>query len=775
MTNGPKIAAALPHRRYLRAMAAGLFGALALSAGVGQLAQAAERPWEITADRLTRFRDPDIVIAEGHVVLRPAKDSAGEELVIKADWIRYDVNLGQVKARGNLSLQTATEEAVGDMARLDLNDRTGVLQQGTLSFAHQDYTIRVAGDEIIKTGEATYEIKQSRITTCQAQPGESPPWQIASDDVRVKKDGMAVLKSATLRIKDTPALFTPYLTFPVKTKRESGFLMPEFSTSSRDGVGVVAPYFIDISPSTDITLYPGYLDKRGLYSGAEFRYVEDSLSRGLFGLTYLHDGLEETKDDEFNSDGVLRTTVNRYWLRGKANQDFGNRLTGKLDLDFVSDQDFLEEFNKGVNGFEAGNDQAETMFNRGFQEESVHQRNSTLQLTKIWDSSVLVGSLNVVQDVADPAPAESPAQTLPRIQYNGRYPFEGTRLSATWESEYIDYWRDEGVGFQRADVHPRLIWSIPHGIFEGNVSAGLRETVYQVDVNGDPARFQWNESPTQNRTVQDYGFTVASPWVRNYDLHIGPMRSLTHTTRPQVTYSYIPGVDQHTLPQIDGVDRIDAANQITYAWNNYFRATEATADGKSAERELGRINLTQTYNILEDRRDLLTAGDERHPFSDMLLKLDLNPSARLHLAYDSAWSVYDRGNTYYQAQVDYAADPDNTLSTVYTYQQNPTVREPFFFTDTAAESERKLTLGLRSRLTTSISLRATVDQRWLKGDNNIDESLELAYKPSCWGTALLFSKTDDDSRVALLFSLTGIGNLASLGFNQDNGMNYDLF
>lgn len=279
------------------------------------------------------------------------------------------------------------------MAHLDLNDQTGTLMEGTLSFAHEDYTIRISGQELKKTGESTYEIKQSRITTCEPQPGKTLPWAVDSDEVRVKKDGMAVLKPAILRLRETPSLYTPYLTFPVKTQRESGFLIPELSTGSRDGVGLIAPYFINISPSTDATLFPGYLSKRGFYTGGEFRYVAGLRSKGLLSFSYLRDDKEETLDDDFSSDGVLRTEKNRYWLRGKADHDFGNNLTAKLDLDFVSDQDFLEEFSKGINGFDLSDQQARDMFNRGFQEESVRQRTSTLQVTKNWSAMSLLGGL----------------------------------------------------------------------------------------------------------------------------------------------------------------------------------------------------------------------------------------------------------------------------------------------------------------------------------------------------------------------------------------------
>lgn len=101
------------HLRRLPALGLGVFCALALAVGPTK-ARAGNEPWEITADRITRFKDPAMVIAEGNVVLRPKQGTKAEEVEIKADWMRYDVTLGQVKARGHLSLTTPTEKASGE-------------------------------------------------------------------------------------------------------------------------------------------------------------------------------------------------------------------------------------------------------------------------------------------------------------------------------------------------------------------------------------------------------------------------------------------------------------------------------------------------------------------------------------------------------------------------------------------------------------------------------------------------------------------------------------
>ncbi|MDH3360136.1 MAG: LPS assembly protein LptD [Desulfobulbaceae bacterium] len=741
----------------------------------GSIAAPVGNPWEITADRITRFEDPAVIVAEGNVVLQRSRVDAGGTTVINADWVRYDLSVGEVEARGHLVLKSDTEQVEASAAQLDLNSQIGTLEDATLIIDHGEYFIRISGSTINKTGEDTYTVKDSRITTCPPKPGKVMPWVVKSKDVRVKKNGMAVLKPATLLIREKPVLYTPYLTFPAKIIRESGFLFPEVSASDRDGVGLIAPYFVNISPSVDATLYPGYYAERGVFAGVEFRYVADARSRGTFGLNYLHDKKEETLADDFNSDGILRGDENRYWLHGKVDHDFGENMIGKFDLDFVSDQDFLQEFGKGMSGFDVNNRQALNDYNRGYQEESVTQRKSTMQLVKSWSTMSVLGGLTVIQDAKEVRSAITPAQALPSIRFNGRQQLGQSHTNVVWGSEYLYYYRKQGIGYHRVDLFPKLVWSIPRGYFEGTVSGGVRETMYQVEVNGDPALSSWNQSDRQDRTVQYYDVSIASPWVRDFDFRVGEINTLTHTLRPQLDYGYTPNVDQDSLPYIDGEDRVAARNQFTYALKNYFRVTETGSNGESRKREFGLFNLQQSYNVRETNRDLLVAGDVRRPFSDILLETEISPWAGLSLSYDSAWSVYGQGNTFYQFLAGYSSLENQRLSLSYTFQKNPTVRKPFYYSGVTPNSERKLTAVLDSKLTDSISLRGSIDQRRQAGNNHVDQTVMLTYQPSCWAASLLYSNTDEDQRVALMFSLTGIGDFVGLGLAGDGGVDYDFF
>lgn len=720
-------------------------------------------PWEIIADSITRYKAPDNIVAEGNVVLRQREPDIENPLEITADWVRYDVAHGVIKARGNLLIRSGEEQITAEEASLDLNRQAGTIKKTTLFYPGNNLYFQ--GDVVEKTGELTYRFKDGWVTTCPVESDKAPIWSIKSAETNITVEGYAVLKKASFRIKDVPVLYTPYLILPAKTKRETGFLFPEFSQSGRDGTGLITPFFINLSPSSDITLYPGYLGKRGGVAGVEFRYVAAENSRGTFVFTSLHDRTEDKAGDEYKTDGYLRLNSSRYWLRGKVDHDFGNDIEAKLDLDVVSDRDYLQEFRKGITGFDVTDREFAAQYNRGFQEETIPYRESTLQLTKRWAAMFAGAEMRAVTDVWDVASTSTHVQTLPRIVFNGRRAIEKLPLQLAWDSEYVNYWRDSGVGAHRLDVHPRLVAPVPFGrLIEGAVTGGLRQTFYQVEIYGDTGG-QWPHDEGQSRTVWDIRAGLAMPVARDFSLRLGSIEELTHLFRPNVTYEFVPSVEQDDLPHFDAIDRIERKNRLTYGLDNYFKVRGKRAGGAASRRFFGYAKVSQTYDIREERRTLYGPTDKQRPFSDFLFEFEMFPIAPLKVRYETALSVYGKGVTHYDLLTRFANDRGDSLSMDYRYKRHPDVEEPYFYTDAVDDSLHTINFAMKKILSDRLSVRGDLS-RSFASDNTVDASLHLIYQPGCWGVELLASRTPDDNRLALIFSLTGFGKVLDFGLSE---------
>ena len=120
--------------------------------------------------------------------------------------------------------------------------------------------------------------------------------------------------------------------------------------------------------------------------GVEFRYIEKANEKGVFSANYLDDKLSDPSETDYYDDtGFTHTNSDRYWLRGKADHIFGDYWYSRLDIDIVSDQDYLTEFKAGSTGFNSNQEKYLETFGRGFQTETDPLRKNTFKLLRSWD------------------------------------------------------------------------------------------------------------------------------------------------------------------------------------------------------------------------------------------------------------------------------------------------------------------------------------------------------------------------------------------------------
>ncbi|PKN44726.1 MAG: hypothetical protein CVU58_09180, partial [Deltaproteobacteria bacterium HGW-Deltaproteobacteria-16] len=128
---------------------------LAVLVGAGPvLASTGTIPWEITADSLVRLDEPNSILAEGNVVMVRPKNLGSGGMFIRADWARYDVERGTVKARGNVYILSGRDEITAKSVDMDLGSETGTFRDSTIFMAENH--MYVTGQEVVKTGEFSY-------------------------------------------------------------------------------------------------------------------------------------------------------------------------------------------------------------------------------------------------------------------------------------------------------------------------------------------------------------------------------------------------------------------------------------------------------------------------------------------------------------------------------------------------------------------------------------------------------------------------------------------
>ena len=351
-----------------------------------------EASWNLEADKLVTLSDNTIVEAQGGVVLQRGND------ILKADFARYYSATNWVYLKGNVFVRMGKDDIHSDEAEFDLHSKTGWLTNGHVFM--EGPHIYFSGSRIIKHWGDRYTFNKAKVTTCD---GTSPAWSMNAEQAVVEIDGYAQLFHSTFDVKNTGIFYSPFMVLPVKTTRQSGLLPPDYGISDKRGFYYTQPYFWAIDESHDMTFYGGWMTKIGPSLSVEYRANEFTDQKTWLAATGIYDkdtvAIPGTSRVSENKQ-TLRTNNDRYWLRGMADGFLGaSTWRYRSNIDYVSDQDFLREFNQGPTGFDRTRDNLFRMFGRDLQEDDQNRVSAAL-VSNDWQRVGIVASMRYEQDPA---------------------------------------------------------------------------------------------------------------------------------------------------------------------------------------------------------------------------------------------------------------------------------------------------------------------------------------------------------------------------------------
>jgi LPS-assembly protein len=698
-------------------------------------------PWRIEADRLTYDKATDQTTASGNAILQK------NDFRLSADEVRYNRTSLAGEAEGHVRVSSGEDWLTGERMEMDLSNRIGTIYNATLFLRQNNY--HVTGGKIQKTSENSYSGEDVTVSTCD---GDSPAWVISGKKLDVTIEGYGFVEHATFRVKDIPILYTPFFAFPVKTKRQTGLLFPEFGISDRKGAEIVQPFFWAINDSSDATFYEHYMNRRGNKFGLEYRFMLDEKARGTLMFDWLDDrkvdnGSGTTSADYgYTDDGVLRPNSDRYWFRMKLDQPLPFDVTAQLGLDIVSDQDYLHEFKGGFCGFQESASYFEKYFGRDLDDYNDPVRTNRLNFNRLWSSVSANAEFRWMDDVIARRQngKDETVQRLPSIS------IDSTRQSVLnmpfyigLDSEYAYLYRKDGTRAHRMDINPRLYLPYRFGTYLSmEPSVGLQETVWNIDKTdasiGDADR-------TLNRNLYDFRLDFSSEVYKVYPSGTDGEGRLKHLMRFQVVYDYLPELNQNEYPQFDALDRIGNQNLITYSWIHSFTSRSIVHPAgaeNTAEydyHQLARVKLEQSYDIFKENENI------PEPFSPITAEIELDVTPEVYLKADTGWSTYN----------------GEFVSHDIACGLKDHRGDEFFI-------ERRYAKDKRETIYTDVLLRATswlwfyADfERNLLASKDIEKGIGVSYQAQCWSFDVRYSKEDDNHEVAFTISLFGLGDFGS--------------
>lgn len=674
----------------------------------GSAAAGKAGPLFLTADRIESTA-ANVVEASGRVEAR----QAGQNFY--ADWLRYDTTLSLLEARGEVRLEQPALLVEGDSLKLDLTDYSGELTQPVYRLIAQQG--RGNAERIEFLDENRYRLEDARYTTC---PVDNEDWFLKVGQLDIDKTrNIGTAHDASLRFLGTPILYTPWINFPLDNARKTGMLAPTFGTTERSGLDILVPYYFNLAPNYDATLYPRLLSKRGVQLGGEFRYLLDD-ARGDNRLEYLPD------DNEAKRSRWSMTLKNDY--RVDPNTRAG------MSFSRVSDDDYFRDLSNLISIT------------------SITHLNREAWITTQrpgWNAELRAQSFQTLQDSSAPTPILEPYARLPHAHLGVNRSL-GNGVEFRLETEATRFAHPTLTEGSRVLAYPTLRLPLTNAFGFLTPQIGWHSSYYALDDSATEQRISRN-LPILSL---DSGVTFDRPFS-----FAGV--SYEQTLEPRAYYVYAPYRDQTAIPVFDtalldfsyaqmftenqfiGGDRINDANQLTLALTSRF--TEADSGLERLQLTLG-----QRYYFSAQQVSLPGVAPRTSNTTDLLAAVSGQLTRDWRI--DTAWQFDTQNGTTIRQNLgaSYRPGPGRTLNFGYR------------FIDQTTEQ-------------IDLSGQWPLGQRWygmfrynysFQDDKLVEGLAGLEYNGGCWAVRGVFQRLatkENQSTDALFFQLelSGMGRLGS--------------
>lgn len=672
-------------------------------------------PATLRAEQMTGRPDREIELEREVEVIRG-------ETTINADKAIYRQVEDEVEAQGHVRILRYGDRYKGDELKLNLESGAGYI-------THPEYKLQLnnaqgKAERIDFEDRERATVIDGTYSTCE---GPDPDWYLKTATLKLDRGrDVGLASKSVVFFKGVPIMGLPLMSFPLSNARKSGVLPPTFGATSKGGPELVIPYYFNIAPNRDLTLYPKLITRRGLQLGANGRYL---------GQTYAG----ETSIEVLPNDRQTNTT--RYALASTHNQTLASGLALAWNLNTASDNDYPSDFAQNVTA----------------SSQRLLLRDVSLNYAgAYWNANLRTSNYKLLQDPI--TPIARPYDRLPQLSLHaGRDDVQGFDWSVDSELTRFTLPDDALAGRVRGDrviINPRIAYPLIRPGYFVTPKFSLHATNYVLD---NPAQGPSNFT----RVLPTFSLDSGLLFERDTRFFGNPAKQ---TLEPRLFYVNTPFRDQSLYPNFDsaaatfnfaqifsenrfsGSDRISDANQLTAALvSRYLEPSGAErlrlAFGQRFYFNQQRVSLDGT-STNESRSDLLLAAGGR-----------LNGTVRLDSAAQYSQSLRQLASA--NLGVQWQPADKRVLNAEYRLIRgsgDPVTLKQINLSGQWPVSDRWYAVG---RVSYSVPDRKTVDSL-----------LGAEYQADCWifrlvGQRFTTATQDSSSAIFLQLELNGLSRLGS--------------
>ncbi len=696
-----------PHQRWAYALSA-----LVTAQAVPALAQTpvsvgATMPVAVPAAPPARVATPDATVTaraeeisgrpERELNLKGDVELIRAETRMTADVACFKQVEDEVTASGNVKMWRFGDRYQGDELQLNLTTGKGWVLNPSYRMEANNAQGRATRMDFLSEEEAF--ITDGTYSTCE---GPNPDWYLKSSTLRLDQGrDVGVAGKTVVYFKDVPILGAPAMSFSLSGARRSGWLPPTIGFGSKGRAEAMVPYYFNIAPNRDLTVYPRLMLERGLQMGATGRYLGETGAGSYQGQTHL---------ELLIKDRVTKT--NRWYVDSQHGQALASNWTYGWNVRGASDDEYPSDFSKSVSNT------AERQLLRELR---------TDYYSQYWTLSARLQSYQILQDPAaikdKSLTVIRPYDRLPEVLFHaGRYDVNGFDWAV--DAQVTRFSHPTFDSGNRAVLVPQVSYPIVRPGYFVTPKLQLHASAYSLDrsaTGADPSVAQRVNSVT--RTLPTFSVDSGLVFERAAKL-LG--RSMTQTLEPRLFYVYTPYKDQSAIPNFDtaessfnfaqlfnenrfiGSDRVSDANQVTTALVSRF------VEANGAERL--RLALGQRFYLSDQRVQLTSSSPVSESRSDVLLAA----TGRI----SETWS--------FDSAIEYNANASSVVTSNYGAQWRPAPMK-------VVNAEYRFLRDTFKNI--DVSTQWPLSRRWygvgrvsysLRDHKVLESLLGLEYKADCW-------------------------------------------
>ena len=517
---------------------------------VRTLAISDESTLEIRAD--SQSQTGEEFLAEGNAEAERQRD------MLKADKIKYYTDTKNVSASGNVGyfneeISVYSESAEYQGADSDITFSKAKYFRDKNSGSGLSEKIIVKKNKDIHLEDATY-------TSCNIN---DPDWELSSTSTKLfDQDERGHSYNMLLKYKNIPIFYSPFMSYPLTDKRQSGILTPSFGSSGDSGTALSMPYYFNLANNYDATIEVTSLSDRGVLFDNEFRYLGQNEERSLINFAHLEN------DDEYGDDRYIykidddRTLYNTLYTNNRGL--FGSMITSNISYSRVSDRDYFNDFGNSLSTVSQSSVKREIrIFGETYTDESLY----SYELSSLAYQPSTTG----VTEQYETAPSF-------KFNYKNKNSSE-LNYNIKVSIDKFEHNDDSQVDGTRYLLYPSIEIPMLSDGWEVTHKFGIRHIDYSLD----------------NNSVDPKSKTTAIASLRGklyFDKFVGDK---LYTLEPEAYFLYIPVGNQDGNPLFD-----TGLKEFKYSLlsENKFYGEDRINDAK-------QVSLALTHRIIDD-----SSGDE---------------------------------------------------------------------------------------------------------------------------------------------------------------------